>query len=73
VLVRRFKQATERAEVRQITFHELGHTFGTRMAASGVPLRTIHWMGDADAKTTQVYAHYQPSGAEADVIDTAFA
>jgi site-specific recombinase XerD len=44
------------------------------MAASGVPLRTIqHWMGHADAKTTQVYAHYQPSDAEADVIDGAFA
>jgi integrase len=72
-LVRRFKRATERAEVRQITFHELRHTFGTRMAASGVPLRTIqHWMGHADAKTTQVYAHYQPSEAEAEVVDAAF-
>jgi integrase len=70
-LVRRFRQATERAEVRQVTFHELRHTFGTRMAASGVPLRTIqHWMGHADAKTTQVYAHYQPS--EAEVVDAAF-
>jgi integrase len=72
-LVRRFKQATDRADVRRITFHELRHTFGTRMAAAGVPLRTIqHWMGHADAKTTQVYAHYQPSDAEADVIDCAF-
>jgi integrase len=72
-LVRRFKHATERAGVRQITFHELRHTFGTRMAASGVPLRTIqHWMGHADAKTTQVYAHYQPSEAEAEVVDAAF-
>ena len=73
-LIRRFKQATERAEVRPITFHELRHTFGTRMAASGVPLRTIqHWMGHADAKTTQVYAHYQPSDAEAETVDAAFA
>jgi integrase len=72
-LVRRFRQATERAEVRHVTFHELRHTFGTRMAASGVPLRTIqHWMGHADAKTTQVYAHYQPSEAEAEVVDAAF-
>jgi integrase len=72
-LVRRFKQATERAAVRRITFHELRHTFGTRMAAAGVPLRTIqHWMGHADAKTTQVYAHYQPSEAEAEVVDAAF-
>ncbi len=60
--MRRFTQATERAEVRPITFHELRHTFGTRMAAAGVPLRTIqHWTGHADAKTTQVYAHYQPA------------
>jgi integrase len=72
-LVRRFKRALEQAEVRRITFHELRHTFGTRMAANGVPLRTIqHWMGHADAKTTQVYAHYQPSDAEAEVIDDAF-
>ncbi len=72
-LVRRFKKALERAEVRRITFHELRHTFGTRMSASGVPLRTLqHWMGHADSKTTQVYAHYQPSDAEAEVVDAAF-
>lgn len=73
-LVRRFKKALQRASARQITFHELRHTFGTRMAAAGVPLRTIqHWMGHADTKTTQVYAHYQPSNAEAETIDNAFA
>ena len=60
-LVRRFKQALERADVHRITFHELRHTFGTRMAASGAPMRTLqHWMGHADSKTTQIYAHYQP-------------
>jgi integrase len=73
-LVRRFKQVLKRTEVRPVTFHELRHTFGTRMAAAGVPLRTIqHWMGHADAKTTQVYAHYQPSDTEAEAIDKAFA
>jgi integrase len=73
-LVRRFKQATDRADVRTMTSHELRHTFGTRMAANGIPLRTIqHWMGHADAKTTQIYAHYAPSGQEADAVDEAFA
>jgi integrase len=68
-----FKQAIKLAKVREIIFHELRHTFGTRMAAAGVPLRTIqHWMGHADAKTTQVYAHYQPSDHEADTVDQAF-
>ena len=72
-LIRRFKQATAQAEVPPITFHESRHTFGTRMAAAGVPLRTIqHWMGHADAKTTEMYAHYQPSGIEASMIDVAF-
>ena len=59
--------------MRNITFHELRHTFGTRMAAAGVPLRTIQqWLGHADAKTTQVYAHYQPSSREAELVDAAF-
>ena len=59
--------------MRRITFHELRHTFGTHMSANGVPLRTLqHWMGHADSKTTQVYAHYQSSEGEADAVDLAF-
>ena len=73
-LARRFKEALRRADVHQITFHELRHTFGTRMAASGTPMRTLqYWMGHADSKTTQIYAHYQPSDQEADAVDRAFA
>jgi len=73
-LVRRFKQALDRAEIHRITFHELRHTFGTRMAAAGTPMRTLqYWMGHADSKTTQIYAHYQPSDQEADAVDRAFA
>jgi integrase len=73
-LVRRFKQALDRAEVHHITFHEVRHTFGTRMAAAGTPMRTLQqWMGHADSKTTQIYAHHQPSDQEADAVDRAFA
>jgi integrase len=58
---KRFKAALARAEVREITFHELRHTFGTQMAAAGAPLRAIQeWMGHADAKTTEIYRHYAP-------------
>jgi hypothetical protein len=38
-LVRRVKQALDRAGVHRITFHELRHTFGTRMAAAGTPMQ----------------------------------
>ncbi len=73
-LVRRFKHAIDRAGVHRITFHELRHTFGTRMATAGTPMQTLqHWMGHADSKTTQIYAHYQPSDKEADAVDKAFA
>lgn len=73
-LVRRFAQAVKRAEVNTVTFHELRHTFGTRMAAAGVPMRTIQqWMGHADIKTTQIYAHYQPTAHEVDTVNQAFA
>lgn len=72
-LVRRFAQAVKRAEVNTVTFHELRHTFGTRMAAAGVPMRTIQqWMGHADIKTTQIYAHYQPTAHEVETVNRAF-
>jgi Phage integrase family len=47
-----------------ITFHSLRHTFGTRMAAVGVPMRTLQeWMGHRDFTTTLVYADFAPDPA----------
>lgn len=44
-----------------ITFHSFRHTFGTRMAAAGAPMRAIQeWMGHRDIQTTQIYADYSP-------------
>jgi integrase len=72
---KRFLAAVEAAGIsRHLTVHDLRHTFGTRMAAAGVPLRTIQeWMGHADFKTTQIYAEYAPSRDEAALVDRAFA
>ena len=57
-----------------IRFHDLRHTFGTRLAATGVPLRTIQeFMGHADMKTTQIYVHYARSEHEIQLVDHAFA
>lgn len=47
-----------------ITFRSLRHTFGTRMAAVGVPMRTLQeWMGHRDFTTTLVYADFAPDPA----------
>jgi hypothetical protein len=48
LLLKRFKRALKRAGVREVRSHDLRHTFGTRMAAAGVPMRTLQeWMGTA--------------------------
>jgi integrase len=72
-LLKRYKQALKRAGVRDVRFHDLRHTFGTHMAAHGVPMRTLQeWMGHRDFKTTLIYADYAPSSAEADLVNAAF-
>ena len=50
-LVRRFKRALVAGGVREVRFHDLRHTFGTRMASVGVPMRTLQeWMGHATSR-----------------------
>jgi integrase len=70
-----YQAALVRAGVRKIRVHDLRHTFGTTMAASGkVSLRTLQeWMGHEDIRTTQIYADYMPGERESELIDDAFA
>lgn len=73
-VLKRFKRALARAGVREVRFHDLRHTFGTRMAAAGVPMRTLQeWMGHRDFATTLVYADYAPSEHQAEWVERAFA
>lgn len=58
---KRFQAAARRAELRPVRFHDLRHTFGSRMASAGAPLRAIQsWMGHADQRTTLIYAAWAP-------------
>jgi integrase len=55
-------------------FHTLRHSYGTALAAKGVPMRTIQeWMGHRDIQTTQRYADYCPNPGERDIVEAAFA
>jgi len=72
-LLKRFKAALRRADVRAVRFHDLRHTFGTRMAAQGMPMRVLQeLMGHRDFKTTLIYADYAPSEREAERVEQAF-
>jgi integrase len=72
-VTRRFKAACPEADVREIRFHDLRHTFATSLAASGTPLRAIQeFLGHADLKTTQIYAHYAPATWEVEMVNSAF-
>ena len=72
-VTKRFQAACVAAGVRTVTFHDLRHTFATRLAAHGEPLRAIQeFLGHADSKTTQIYAHYAPSEHEVKMVDDAF-
>jgi integrase len=72
-LVRRLKKALKAAGVRTIRFHDLRHTFGTRIAAAGVPMRVLQeWMGHRDYRTTLIYADYEPGDEESGLVDAAF-
>ena len=55
-------------------FHSLRHSYGTALAAQGVPMRTVQeWMGHRDIPTTQRYADYCPNPGERSVVEAAFA
>jgi integrase len=74
-VTRRFRKALKAARLDSShRFHDLRHTFGTRMAAAGAPMRELQeWMGHRDLATTQIYADYSPSGRESELVARAFA
>lgn len=56
-----FGGACKRAGLIGVSPHTLRHTCGTWMAQRGVPLHHIGgWLGHADARTTELYAHHHP-------------
>jgi integrase len=71
-LRRRYAAALARAGLRPLRFHDLRHTFGTRMIAKADIRRVQEWMGHADVQTTMRYLHYAPRGDEAELVAEAF-
>lgn len=72
-LRRRYVKALAAAGLRPLRFHDLRHTFGTRMIAQADILRVKEWMGHADVQTTMRYLHYAPKPDDAQLVAAAFA
>ena len=71
-LRRRYKDALSLAGLRPLRFHDLRHTFGTRMIAKADIRRVQEWMGHADIQTTMRYLHYAPHAEDAALVAEAF-
>jgi integrase len=71
-LRRRYKAALTKAGLRSLRFHDLRHTFGTRMIAKADIRRVQEWMGHADVQTTMRYLHYAPREEDARLVAEAF-
>ncbi|MGH2871284.1 MAG: tyrosine-type recombinase/integrase [Solirubrobacteraceae bacterium] len=72
-LRRRYRAALTAAGLRSPRFHDLRHTFGTRMIAKADIRRVQEWMGHADIQTTMRYLHYAPRAEDAALVAEAFA
>ena len=71
-LRRRYASALQHAGLRPLRFHDLRHTFGTRMIAKADIRRVQEWMGHADIQTTMRYLHYAPREGDAALVAEAF-
>jgi integrase len=60
-----FAAVVAKAHVPWCTPHTLRHTFASRLVSEGVDLYKVSiWLGHADYKTTQIYAHLRPQDAD---------
>ncbi len=71
-LRRRYQDALDQAGLRRLRFHDLRHTFGTRVIAKADIRRVQEWMGHANVQTTMQYLHYVPRPQDAALVGRAF-
>jgi len=64
-----FGKIVKAAGIKDFTWHDCRHTFASRLAMAGVPMRHIaELMGHSEIQTTMRYAHLQP-GHLADAVE----
>ena len=60
-LLRAFYSATEKAKIKDLRFHDLRHTFATRLVQGGVDIYTVQKLGRwKTISMVMRYAHHYP-------------
>ena len=68
-----YKAALGRAGLRNLRFHDLRHTFGTRAVEQAESILELkEWMGHANVQTTMRYLHYKSKADAAQRLAAAF-
>ena len=68
-LTRSFRLAAKKAQLIDVRFHDLRHTFATRLAQAGVDLYKVQrLLGHKSAAMTQRYAHHSPESLREGVL-----
>jgi len=68
-----FKKVLTNAEIEDFKFHDLRHTFATRLAQKGIDIYKIaKLLGHEDIKMTQRYAHHCPESLRSGVESLEF-
>jgi len=66
---RAFREAVRKAKIVDFHFHDLRHTFATRLVQAGVNLYAVkELLGHESIKTTERYAHHYPESLRPSVM-----
>jgi integrase len=71
-LRRRYISTLKASGLRQLRFHDLRHTFGSRAINYASIVQVQAWMGHADIQTTQRYLHHKSRADDARLLSAAF-
>ena len=72
-LLRDFYKARKKAKLENFRFHDLRHTFATRLVQAGIDIYTVSkLLGHKDIRMTQRYSHHCPESlrSSVEVLDT---